>query len=151
MIEGWKVRLWDRRYDIVEDGRTVAIWERSLWGTGGTVQLDGRRFQVRTTLPGGESSMAEGTGRPVAVAHAVGRKNWAIESDGRTHHFRRSSPWRQEEQRHDGGGRPVGRIRRTSLWRGDAVADLPGLPRTVELYALALVLSRWESDSAATG
>ena len=68
-----------------------------------------------------------------------------------THHFRRSSPWRQEEQLHDGGGRPVGRIRRTSLWRGDAVADLPGLPRTVELFALALVLSRWESDSAATG
>ena len=150
MIQARKVRLWDRRYDILEDGRTVAIWERSLWGTGGTVQLGGRRFQVRTNVLGGESSMAEGTGRPVAVAHGVGRKNWTIESDGETYHFRRSSPWRQEEKLHD-GGRAVGRIRRTSLWRGDALADLPGLPRTVELFALALVLSRWESDSAATG
>jgi hypothetical protein len=150
MIEARKVKLWDRRYDILEDGRTVAIWERSLWGTGGTVQLEGRRFQVRTNLLGGESSMAEGAGRPVAVAHGVGRKSWTIESGGETYHFRRSSPWRQEEKLHD-GGRAVGRIRRTSLWRGDAVADLPGLPRTVELFALALVLSRWESDSAATG
>ena len=106
LIEARKVKLWDRRYDILEDGRTVAIWECLLWGTGGTVQLDGRRFQVKTNVLGGESSMAEGAGRPVAVAHGVGRKHWTIESDGETYHF---------------------------------------------LSLLALVLSRWESDSAATG
>ncbi len=150
MIEARKVKLWDRRYDVLEGGRTVAVWERSLWITGGTVQLDGRLFQVRTNLLGGESSMAEAADPPVAVAHGVGRKNWTIESGGVTYHFRRSSPWRQEEKLHE-GGRAVGWIRRTSLWRGDAVADLPGLPRTVELFALALVLSNWESDSAATG
>ena len=137
MIEARKVRLWDRRYDILEGGRTVAIWERSLWGTGGTVQLDGRRFQVRTNLLGGESSMAEGAGRPVALAHGVGRKNWTIESDGETYHFRRSSPWRQEEKLRD-GGRDLGRIRRTRLWRGDAVADeeqASGRHRSIESRA----------------
>jgi len=42
-------------------------------------------------------------------------------------------------------------VRRTGVWRGDAAADLPGLPRVVEVFAIAMSLTRWESDAAATG
>ena len=42
-------------------------------------------------------------------------------------------------------------MKRTNLWRGDAAADLPGLPRVVEVFAIAVVLTRWESDAAPTG
>ena len=149
VIEARKVKLWDRRYDVLEDGRPVAIWERSLWSTGGTIRLEGRNLHVRTNLLGCESSMSEAAGPPIAVARSVGRKNWTIESDGATYHFRRSPPWRQAERLHH-GGLAVGWIRRTRPWRGEARAELPGLPRTVQVFAVALVLSRWESESAAS-
>lgn len=150
MIEARKLSLWDGRYDFLEDGRWVATWERSLWGTGGTVALEGRRLRVRTNLLQGVSSMAEGVGPPIATAHHVSRKNWTIEAEGTTYHFRRASPWRQEEKLLDRGQR-LGAVRRTSVWRGDAAADLPGLPRVVEVFAIALALTRWESDAASSG
>ena len=61
-----------------------------------------------------------------------------------------AAPWRHEERLHD-GGRRLGSVRRTGVWRGDAAADLPGLPRVVEVLAIAMSLTRWESDAAATG
>jgi hypothetical protein len=39
----------------------------------------------------------------------------------------------------------VGSVKRKSIWRGDAVADLPGLPPSVEVFVLAVVLTKWES------
>ena len=93
VIEARKLRLWDGRYDLLEDGRWVATWERSLWATGGRFELGGRSFTVRANLLGDEASLTEAGGRP----------------------------------------------------------DLPGLPREVEVFAIAVVLTRWESDSAATG
>ena len=74
MIEARRLTRWDGRYNLVEDGRCVATWERSHWATGGRFDLE-----------------------------------------------------------------------------GDAAADLPGLPRVVEVFAIAMALTRWESDAAATG
>jgi hypothetical protein len=76
----------------------------------------------------------------------VGRKSWTVEADGRTYEFRRASWWRQEEELHS-GGLPVGSVRRKSIWRGDAVADLPGLPLPVEVFVLAVVLTKWDAES----
>ena len=150
MLEARRLRLWDGRYDFVEDGRRVATWERSLWTPGGTVELDGHRLTVRVNSLGGEATMVRAGGARVATAHDVGRRDWTIDAEGTTYHFRRAGPWRQEERLHD-EGRHLGSVRRTSRWRGGAAADLPGLPRVVEVFALALTLSRWESDAAATG
>jgi hypothetical protein len=44
----------------------------------------------------------------------------------------------------------TGSLRRTSTWRGDAVADLPGLPPLVALFALVVVLTSWDMASAAS-
>jgi hypothetical protein len=41
----------------------------------------------------------------------------------------------------------VGSVRRNSIWRSDAVADLPGLPLTVEVFVLAVVLAMWDSEA----
>ncbi len=150
MIEARKLRLWDGRYDLIEDGRCVATWERSLWATGGRIAVDGRRYTVRADLLGGVCSLTEAGGGRVATARGVGRRDWTIEADGTTYHFRRAAPWRHEERLHD-RGRRLGSVRRTSGWRGDAAADLPGLPRVVEVFAVAVALSRWEADAAATG
>ena len=35
-------------------------------------------------------------------------------------------------------------IKRTSIWGGDAVADLPGLPPAVAIFAFAVVLTSWD-------
>lgn len=94
--------------------------------------------------------MVEAGGGRVATAHSVGRKTWTIEEEGTTYHFRRAAPWRQEERLLDRGS-ALGSVRRTSIWRGDAAADLPGLPRLVEVFAIALSLTRWEADAALTG
>lgn len=150
MIHARKVSIWTGGYEIVENGRRIATWERSLWTTGGTVEVGGRRYTVRANLLGGTSTMVEIGGARVGTAHTVGHKDWTIEADGATYHFRRALAWRHEEQLHD-RGRRLGAVRRTSIWRDDASANLPGLPRTVEVFALVLVLTTWEWDAAATG
>jgi len=42
-------------------------------------------------------------------------------------------------------------VRRSNFWHGHAAAELPGLPRIVALFAIAVVLTRWATDAAATG
>jgi hypothetical protein len=87
-------------------------------------------------------------GTRIASADRVGRKNWTVEADGRTYEFRRASLWRQEEELHSEGP-SVGSVRRKSIWRGDAVADFPGLPLSVQVFVLAVALTKWDSDAAA--
>lgn len=150
MIEARRRSVWGGRYDLLDGGLQMATWEPSTWGTGGTLRVDGRRLRVRSNVYRRESTAVDPTGTPVAVAREVGRRNWTIEADGMTYHFRSSTPWRHEEKLRD-GGRSIGRIRRTGLWRGDAQAELPSLPRMVAAFAVSLTVSRWESEVAATG
>lgn len=124
--------------------RQVATWEKSRSTTGGTLVWDGRRYQVRASLMGGTASMNAPGGGQVATAHDVGRKRWTIESHGSSCEFRRAAPWRQEETLHR-QGRTVGSVRRTGILRGDAAADLPGLPLPVALFTLTLVLTTWDA------
>ena len=35
------------------------------------------------------------------------------------------------------------------MWRSDIEADLPGLPVPVQIFTLAVVLTRWNSEDAA--
>jgi hypothetical protein len=151
MLEAKRASIWKNRYDITEDGRRLATWDESSWKTGGTVELDGRRYEVGANMWGNKYEMVDQDGTPIASADRVGRKNWTVEADGQTYEFHRVSMWRQEEELQS-EGRPVGSVRRNSIWRGDAVADLPGLPRPVEVFVLAVVLTMWDlaAASAAT-
>jgi len=90
------------------------------------------------------AAMVNQYGSRIASANHVGRTNWTVEADGRTYEFRRGSLWREEEELCS-EGRRVGSVKRTSIWRGDAVADLPGLPPSVEVFVLAVVLTEWDS------
>ena len=148
MIEARRTSHWASRYDIVADGERVASWRGSAWTSGGIVELAGRRYDVRGNLWGSTFGMVDESGTRMASADRVGSKSWTIEADGVTYRFRRVSPWRHEEELHAGGVR-VGSVRRTSIWRSDAVADLPGLPLAVAVFAVAVVLTTWDSDAAA--
>lgn len=145
MIEARKASVWKNRYEISADGRHLATWDGSSWKTGGTFELDGQRYEVRANMWGSKYGMVNQYGTRIASADHVGRKHWTVEADGRTYEFRRASLWR-EEQELCSEGRRVGTVKRTSMWRRDAVADLPGLPPSVEVFVLAVVLSTWDTD-----
>jgi hypothetical protein len=147
MLEARKASVWKGRYAIRADGRHVAVWDESWWRAGGTFELDGRRYEVRGTMWGSTYRMVGSDGAPIAVARRVGRKRWTVEAAGRTYEFRRMSWWRQEQGLRS-GDRYVGSVKRTSIWRGDAVADLPGLPLPVRIFVLAVVLTMWDRSSA---
>ena len=151
MLEARRTSVWKNRYDIIADGRRLATWDESSWKIGGTVALDGRRYEVRANMWGTTYAMVDEAGTPIASADRVGRKNWTVEADGRTYQFHRMSMWRQEEELQSEGQR-VGSVKRNSIWRGNAVADLPGLARPVEVFVLAVVLTMWDvaAASAAT-
>jgi len=140
--------LWKNRYDIMAGGVSFATWDESSWKPGGTVELEGRRYEVRANMWGSTYGMVDQDGRAIASTNRVGRKNWTVEADGRTYKFHRASLWRQEEELHL-EGRPVGSVKRKSMWRGDAVADLRGLPLPVQVFVLAVVLTMWDSSAAA--
>jgi len=129
-------------------GGGLATWDSSSWKTGGTVELDGRRYEVRANMWGSKYGMVDEFGTPIASADRVGRKNWTVEADGRTYEFHRPSAWRNDQELHF-EGRRVGSVKRISAWRGGAVTDLPGLPLPVEVFVLAVVLTMWDQAADA--
>ena len=146
-IEARKASVWKNRYDIMADGLRLATWDGSSWKAGGTVELDGRRYEVRANMWGSRYAMVNEEGTRIASADRVGHKKWTVEADGRTYEFRRASVWRSEEELLS-EGRRVGSVTRKSIWRGDAVADLPNLPLPVQVFVLVVVLTKWDSDAA---
>lgn len=147
MLRARRVGAWSGRYDLTRDGRRVATWNRWIRHPGGSLELDGSCYVVRSDLSRGTCTLVAPGGALVAQAHRVGRRNWTVEAEGTSYDFRRASIWRQQEDLCV-DGRRVGTVRRTRPWSGDAVADLPGLPLTVEAFALAVVLITWDIDAA---
>jgi hypothetical protein len=87
--------------------------------------------------------------RPVASADRVGRKTWTVEAGGQTFHFRRASMWDNTQHLY-AGDQPVGHVKRTSWWRGNVAAELPGLPLPVQVFVVGVVVTMWAAqDSAA--
>lgn len=119
-----------------------------MWRTGGRFEVDGRRYEVSSNAFGTTYQMVDAVGVVVASAKRVGRKNWTVEANGVTYEFRRPSWWRQEDELIS-HGEPVGYVRQASAWRGDAAADLPGLPLPIQVFVLCVVLTMWNQSAAA--
>lgn len=151
-LQAAKASIWSNRYEISVDDRLVATWKNSAWRTGGTLELEGQRYSVRANLWGSTYGMAREDGTAVATADHVGRKRWSVQSGGRTYELQRASMWRQEQELRSGDER-VGWVRRTSMWRSGASAELPGLPLPVQVFVLVVVISMWDraNSSAAAG
>jgi hypothetical protein len=148
VLEARRKGFWKGDYELSVDGRPLTRWDAKTWRSGGSFTLDGRHYEVRANGWGTRYEMTDQTGMPVAVATRVGRKRWTVEAEGRTYSFERASFWRSEERLVE-NGRPVGTVKRVSPFRGDAVADLPGLPIPVQVFAFTVVLSAWDAAAAA--
>jgi hypothetical protein len=130
------------RWAVTRDGVPLTEIRGSVWGRRGQVTLAGRDYTIRTSWTGTRYELrpAGGAGSssedvPIARAERVGRKEWTISADDTVHRFRRASWWRGDQDLVV-GGHVLGSIRRAGGWRGGAVADLPGLPEVVGVFAL---------------
>ena len=139
--------MWTNRYVISMDGLVVTTWEPSWWRSGGSYVVDGQPYTVSSNAFGSTYQLVDAAGVVAAVARRVGRKHWTVETVGRTYEFRRPSMWRHEEELVVDGQR-AGSIRRLSMWRNDAVADLPGLPPAVQVFVLCVLLTTWDASDA---
>jgi hypothetical protein len=155
-VEAERSGFWRARYAISIDGTPVTTFDSAMWRSGGRFALRGRDYVVTSSRMGHHYALAEsdstGTadGPVVAVADRVGRKNWTVTAEGTEYSFRRASMLRGDQELLGADG-PVGRIAQRSMWKGGAVAELPGLPTAVQVFVVAVVLSMWASQSAAAG
>jgi hypothetical protein len=147
MLTAEKPSLWHSRYDIGVDGRHIARWEPSWWKSGGVFELGGQRYQVRGNAARSRFELIGPAGQPLASAQAVGRKRWTVQAGERSYQFRRISIWRNDQELLL-GDLAVGSIRRSSLWRGSAVADLPGMPEPIQVFVFCVVLAMWDAQAA---
>jgi len=143
-----KPSTWRRRYDISVDGVHVSRWEPTWWQSGGVFELDGQQYHVRRSALGGRDQLTGPAGEPLASAQRVGRKRWTVQAGTRTYEFRRASIWRGDQELIL-GDQAVGSIRRDSVWRHSAVADLPGMPRSVQVFVFCVVLAMWDAAAVA--
>ena len=148
MVTAKRISIWTSRYEVRAGDRPVTTWDAHVWRSGGDFVLDGRRYAVRSNAWGNRYTMTDDRGDVVAEADRVGRKHWTIESGGQTYRFQRASYFSGEQELHNAAGR-VGSIRRTSAWRGDVAADLPGLPLALQIFAIGVVICLWDAQAAA--
>jgi hypothetical protein len=148
MLTAERTNMWRGRYRLVADGREVAVWDPSWWRLGGDFMVDGHRFQVRSSGWATSYKMLDEAGNEVAVVEKPGRKHWTARADGRVYEFRRSSLWGKRQEMLVGGV-GVGSIRRTSPWRGDIEADLPGMPLPIQIFVVGVQIARWQAQQAA--
>jgi hypothetical protein len=106
MLEARRVSLWRNRYEIVSDGQPLAMWDGRVWRNGGTFNVAGRRYEVKSNVWGTRFDMTDEAGMIIATADRVGRKRWTVEANGRTYRFQRASWWRSEQSL-VADGRPV--------------------------------------------
>ena len=147
-MEARKTSVWKNNYVVTDRGREIATWDKSTWKSGGEFTLEGRRFQVRSNGWGTKYRMVDDADAVVASAERVGRKRWTVSAGGQTYNFRRKSMWSSEEELVLGETR-VGSIRKTSFWGGTVEVELPGLTPALQLFVLAVILSKWDAESAA--
>ena len=148
MLLAKRTSIWRGRYEVSQDGRPVARWDGSLWGSGGDLQVAGHAFQVRGNAWGSRFSMLDKAGGVVASAERVGRKHWSVTAGGVTYQFQRASVWTQAQDLY-AGGQKVGSVRKISMWSGDVAVDLPGVPLPVQIFVLGVLITMWQAQSSA--
>jgi hypothetical protein len=133
-------------YEITCDDRPVCTWKPKVFLRAGTFVLDGRRYDVARGWIGHRYRLLDDAGGLVAEADGVGGLTWTLEISGETdgvrHTFQRPSLFRRDQMLVVDGA-PAGTVRRTSVWRDEVEADLPGLPLLVQVFVLVSLLAVW--------
>ncbi|WP_430790012.1 hypothetical protein [Actinoplanes sp. G11-F43] len=148
MLTAERTGFWGGKYTLTEDGRPVTVWDSHWWTSGGSFDLAGRTYTVKSNAWGSRFTMFDDGGHVVAEAERVGKRNWAVLAGGHTYRFQRPSFLSSDHHLMD-GERTVGVIKRTSAWTGSYAADLPGLPQPVQVFTLGVLMAQAQAAAAA--
>jgi hypothetical protein len=155
MLEALRADDFRNIYEFTIDGQPLTTVEGHLLREGRTFELDGRRYEIVGNFRRTRYEMTDHFGMVVAQAERVGRGRWTVTANGHTYEFGR--PVRQlkdilsrlfarkGEELLIEDGQEVGSIR----WLGhflDTVADLPGMPVPVQVFAIVVMQSVWDSE-----
>ncbi|MBG0562795.1 hypothetical protein [Actinoplanes aureus] len=149
MLKARRTSMWRNRYEISNDATPIAVWDGNSWTSGGRFELDGHAYRIGANGWGTRYTMTDSRDAVLAEAERVGRKQWRVHAGGRTYEFKRDSLWRGSDEQLMDGETVIGRIKRTSAWRGDVAAELPGLPLPVQIFVLGVVVTNWNNQAAA--
>ncbi|MDL5154663.1 hypothetical protein [Actinomycetospora termitidis] len=151
MLEAHRVSSLRSRWEVREDDAPLLVLEAKGWRSSVRYTLDGIAYEVQASWTGSQYTLTTDDGAEVARAERIGRKRWSIVTPEGTYYFRRRSIWKADQEwvADPDTEEPVGSIRRTGTWRGDAEADLPGMPTPLAVFTLAVVLLMWEQAAAA--
>ncbi|MEU4420576.1 hypothetical protein AB0F81_08110 [Actinoplanes sp. NPDC024001] len=149
MLKAQRTSMWKTRYEISDGDTVVTVWDGNSWSIGGHFELDGHAYRVKANGWGSRYTMTDRHDRVVAEAERVYRKQWKVHAGGRTFEFKRDSVWRGGDEQLMDGDTVVGTVKRTSTWRGEFAADLPGLPPAVQVFVLGVVLTNYNAQAAA--
>ena len=86
----------------------------------------------------------------MAAANRAGRKRWTVDAAGQTYQFQRASIFSGTQEMRNMAG-PIGRVQRSSVWRGDVVAELPGMALPVQIFVLGVIITVRDTQGAAAG
>jgi hypothetical protein len=148
MLTAETTGFWSASYTLAEDGTPITTWDPKWWTSGGSFELDGHRYTVKANGWGTRYTLIDDRGAVAAETERVGRKNWRVLAGGRVYDFRRRSVWSSEENLVD-GDRVIGVIKRAGTWSSNFTAELPGLPRQVQVFVLAVQITAYRAASAA--
>lgn len=148
---GWA----SRRFALVRDGRPLARLHLRMLREGGTIDVQGERYELRRQ--GVLSSAFELHRFGVLVARArktsAVRHRFGVEHDGRFYELRKATWWGRAFQLRE-HGRPVGHIRPLHPFTRRSDVYLPdslSVPAQVFVSALAVLMWRRDAGAAAGG
>ncbi|QDU66615.1 hypothetical protein [Engelhardtia mirabilis] len=151
-----------RHYDVLRDGRKVALLDRSVWGEGATIELEGVDYQMRARgFLRSEIDLARGG---EFLVSAVRPSVWSSTFELRDLHpelaftgtgeeledlmLTRSSLWCSSYEINC-GRRRIGSMTRTSLWsRGAVLESREELPLVLAVFIGSVVISLWARQAA---
>lgn len=137
-------------FDLVDDsGHEQGTFTGSAWREGGEVSAGGQVARFRRD--GGRRFALDGPAGELAVAEkpSVWSGPWVLHAGGRTYQLAKRS-WLSSVFQLSEDGRVVGTLRPTGFLRRGAEVDLPaGLAPAVQVFAVAVVLTLWQRESAA--
>ena len=139
--------MWSRDYALGVDGAPLTTLQCSAWSNRSGFSLEGRWWSIRANVWGSRYELSCEPGGLVGLAEGLNRKRWSITGYGQRYDFQRASVWRSEQWLMS-AGRPVGSIRRLGTWRSDVVAELPGVPVPLQVFAVGVLLAVWRSRAA---
>jgi hypothetical protein len=135
-------------HDLTLHGAPLTLLTTRLRDGNSDFEFAGHRYEVRTSFLSRRYDLVSNEWSH-AVADGIGRKRWTVAHAWGVHGLARARWGDNSSLQLLAGDVQVGHVRRTSMWRLDAEAELSVLPPLVQVFTVAVVLSLWRKQAAA--